>query len=53
MNVLSGYKTYFIAALMVVAAGLQAQGFISAELYGTIQAILMGGGFAALRAAKS
>ena len=53
MELLSGWKTYIIAALMVVAAGLQAQGYLSVELYGTIQAILTGGGFAALRAAKS
>lgn len=53
MNVLDGYKTYIVAALMVVASGLQAQGYISADVYTWLQGILLGGGFATLRAAKA
>jgi hypothetical protein len=52
MNVLAGYKTYVVAVLMVIAAGLQQQGYITQDLFNTIQTILIGGGFAALRAAK-
>ena len=46
-----GKKTYLIAAAMVVVAGLQAQGYIGPETYRTIEGILLGGGFMALRSA--
>ena len=47
---MKGYRTYIIAALMVILSGLQAQGYITESLYGTLQGILLGGGLAALRA---
>ena len=47
---LQGKKSYLISAAMVIVAGLHAQGYMGDSLYGTIQAILVGGGIAALRA---
>lgn len=49
MNWLAGKKTYAIAAAMVVAAGLLAQGLISPEVYKIIEGVLIGGGLATLR----
>lgn len=46
---LSGWKTYLVSALLVVLAGLHAQGYISDSLYQTVQTLLLGGGLAALR----
>ena len=50
MNWLSGKKTYLIAAVMIVVAGLYSQGFISAEVYKIVEGVLVGGGLATLRA---
>ena len=47
---MKGYRTYIIAALMVILSGLHAQGYITDALYTTLQGILLGGGLAALRA---
>ena len=47
---MKGYRTYAISALMVILAGLHAQGYITDALYTTFQGILLGGGLAALRA---
>ena len=47
---LRGYRTYLVAALMVILSGLQAQGYVTDTLYTTLQGILLGGGLAALRA---
>ena len=47
---LSGKKTYIVAFLLVILAGLRAQGYITQETYEAILALLAGGGFAALRA---
>lgn len=47
---LSGYRTYLISAAMVVAAGLHTLGYINDSAYATAQAVLLGGGLAALRA---
>ena len=50
---MKGYRTYLVAAVMVIVAGLHAQGYISDSLYTTLQGILLGGGLAALRAGVS
>ena len=50
MSILAGKKTYIIAIAMVVLAGLHAQGYMSDGNFGTLQALLTGGGLAALRA---
>jgi len=50
---LSGYKSYLVAAAMVVLAGLHAQGYINDSLFVTLQGVLLGGGVAALRSAIS
>ena len=50
---LSGYKSYLVAAAMVVLAGLHSQGYINDSLFVTLQGVLLGGGIAALRAAVS
>lgn len=47
---LQGKKTYLIAAAMVVASGLYAQGYLSAEVYKIVEGVLLGGGLATLRA---
>lgn len=49
---LKGYRTYISAACLVIAAGLHALGYISDSVYETLQGLLLGGGLAALRAAK-
>lgn len=49
MGWFDGKKTYLIAASMIVAAGLQAQGFIGPDTYKWVEGILLGGGFMALR----
>ena len=48
-----GYKSYVIAALLVIVAGLHAQGYITDSLYTTLQGVLLGGGIATLRAGIS
>ena len=50
MGWLKGRKTYICAVLMVVIGGLYQQGFLSEELFKTLEAIVLGGGLAALRA---
>jgi len=47
---LKGWKTYLFAAALVVASGLYAQGYINEGTYKWIEGLLIGGGFAALRA---
>ena len=50
MRVLSGYKTYIAAVLMVIVGGLYQQGFIDDTTFKSLEAIILGGGLAALRA---
>lgn len=50
---LKGRKTYLFAALMVIAGGLFQQGYISEGTFKALEAVLMGGGLAALRAGMS
>ena len=52
-TVMKGYRTYLVAAVMVIVAGLHAQGYITDSLYTTLQGVLLGGGLAALRAGVS
>ena len=47
---LTGKKTYLVAAGMVLLAGLKQQGYISDEVFQILEAVLLGGGLAALRA---
>jgi hypothetical protein len=51
MNVLSGYRTYLIAACLVIVSGLHAEGYITDTTYHALQGLLLGGGLASLRAA--
>lgn len=53
MNFLSGYKSYLIGFLMILVAGLHAQGFISGDVKDMLQGILLGGGIMSLRAGIS
>ena len=46
----SGYRTYLMGAGLVANAGLLSQGYISPELSKILELLLLGGGFAALRA---
>lgn len=48
-----GKKSYIIAILMVIAAGLRAQKYIDDVAYQLIEGVLLGGGIAALRAGVS
>lgn len=50
MGWLKGKRTYLCAILMVLIGGLYQQGFLSEELFKTLEAIVLGGGLAALRA---
>ena len=50
LSALSGRKTYIIAALLVIASGLRAQGYINDNAYQLIEGVLIGGGLASLRA---
>jgi hypothetical protein len=47
---LSGKKTYFISAGLVILSGLHAQGYLDDALYASLQGVLLGGGLASLRA---
>lgn len=49
-NRLSGWKTYIAAAGLVVAGGLYQQGYIGEDTFRVLEALLLGGGLAALRA---
>ena len=49
MNWLAGSKPYYVAAAMVVLAGLHAQGYLNDSTYQTLQGLLTGGGLAFLR----
>jgi hypothetical protein len=44
-----GFKTFAVAVLMVVLAGLKAQGYINDEHVDIINMVLMALGFSALR----
>ena len=44
-----GKKTYIVAILMVITAGLYQQGYIDETTFKAIEGVLAGGGFAALR----
>lgn len=46
---LSGKKTYLISGLFVILAGLNAEGYLTPELYEVILTILGGLGLAAIR----
>ena len=50
MEFLKGRKTYLVGAGMVLLAGLKQQGYISDEVFQILEAVLLGGGLAALRA---
>ena len=50
LEFLRGRKTYLVAAALIVLAGLHAQGYLNDSTYTTLQAMLTGAGFAALRA---
>lgn len=50
MGWLKGRKTYICAVLMILVGGLYQQGFLSEELFKALEAIILGGGLAALRA---
>ena len=47
---LSGYKTYLIAAAIGVVSAAHQLGYLDAQLYGTLLGLLGGGGLATLRA---
>lgn len=47
---LSGFKTYICALLMIVVGGLYQQGYIDETTFKSLEAIILGGGLAALRA---
>jgi hypothetical protein len=49
MNFLNGYKTYLVAALMVILSGLKAQGYIDANTYQTVMGLAGSLGIAFLR----
>lgn len=50
---LTGYKTYICAALMVILAGLHALNYINDSVYQTLVGLVGAGGLAGLRAAVS
>lgn len=50
---LSGWKTYIVAAVMVILAGLHQQGYLGDSLFGTLSTLLTGLGLGALRAGVS
>jgi len=50
MEFLKGKKTYIVAALIGIATAAQALGYITAEQYQVIIALLGGTGLATLRA---
>lgn len=45
----SGYKTYYVAAAMVLLGGLHSQGYLNDSTYQSLQGLLTGGGLAFLR----
>lgn len=47
---LIGKRTYIAAAGLVVTGGLYQQGYITEETYRALEALMLGGGLAALRA---
>jgi hypothetical protein len=51
-NFLRGKKTYFVAAIMVVTAGLYMRGYIDEVTFKALEGLLTGAGLAALRNAK-
>lgn len=52
MNVLQGYRTYIIAALIGLATALHQLGYVDSTTYQTLLGVLGAGGLATLRAAK-
>ena len=46
---LTGYKTYIVAVLMVVLSILKSQGLIDTETFIMVLGVLNGAGFATLR----
>ena len=46
---MGGSKTYMVAGLMVIIAGLHAQGYLNDSTYQSIQGLLTGAGLAFLR----
>lgn len=50
---MDGKKTYIVAALMGLLAVIYTLGMVDETMYKTIQGLLLGGGLAALRNAKS
>ena len=46
---MSGYRTYIIAAAMVLLGGLHSQGYLNDSMYQSFQGLLTGGGLAFLR----
>ena len=52
MALLEGKKTYLVAFLGIILAGLKAQGYIDAQLYDVLLGLLGFLGLAALRASK-
>lgn len=49
-EMLAGYKTYIIAALVAILAGLHAMGYIDEATYQTLLALLAAGGTATVAA---
>lgn len=47
---LSGYKTYLVAALLAVLSAAEYLGYVAPETARQLEALLLAGGFAALRA---
>ena len=50
---MTGYKTYIVAVVMIGLALVKGWGYISADTYQEIQAILVGLGLMAMRAGIS
>lgn len=48
---LKGKRTYLVAIALVVLSGLYAQGYLGEGAFKALEALLLGGGLAALRAA--
>lgn len=49
----SGYRTYLVAAVMVVLSGLKSQGYLDEQTYDLVFNTLMGLGLVTLRAGMS
>lgn len=51
MNALKGWKTYLVAAGVVIVAGLHATGYIDDAVYTLLMGLLGAGGLSTMRAA--